>query len=636
MNRLRRPVSRPHRSWKSTRLYYPQLEALEHRLVPSADGLPGIVGAAAVDESSLYTLTFDAAGRNIESWSVNWGDGNSEVFAGNASQAQHTYAEGPANFTISATATESSPLAQFQWLTSVGGNGHYYALSLAPTDWRTVENGAVALGGHLASITSAAEQAFILQTFLAAPNDRAIYWIGIHDQQVEGQYKWTTGEAVSYTNWQTPNEPNNFNGVEDFGTINWHYGHLRPTGIPGSWNDAPLNGLNSALNGPEPSRGLMEFNQRLIGPVTTRTLTVQVDNVAPEATVTGSVEGYIGDSLSFTLDAHDVSAADQSAGFTFAVDWDGNGSVDETIHSVGPVSLSHQFDSPGVHQVLVTAMDRNGGVSESAGISVNVINLLPVASLTGPPTGVRGLVWTFEVSATDATPGDTEAGFTYQLDWDGDGVSDESVYGQPGLAVEHVFAATGTFQVGVRAVDRHGGVSEWAQSTATVVAAAVQDGVLVVGGTSGDDRIFARQELRDAVAVWVNGEFLGKFYPTAGVRLHGFGGADVLASSVRNQTSELFGGADDDVLLGGPGRDVFVGGEGADIVLGKTAFDVVVSDSYDLVVQSLSGRERGALHRQAHSPLRGWNWDGSDAGLDFFFASSPGNSNPNHAGGRPR
>src|SRR5262249_22655581 len=163
-------------------------------------------------------------------WTIDWGDGNVDTVAGSATSASHVYADGAAGGTgrtITATAVQAANLALFQLDPSVGGNGHYYALTSSPETWPATaasaaapsspdtwlpaEAEAVALGGHLASITSAAEQNFIVNTFLSGANDRNILWLGLNDQAVEGTFVWSSGEPVTYTNFQG-GEPNNFNG----------------------------------------------------------------------------------------------------------------------------------------------------------------------------------------------------------------------------------------------------------------------------------------------------------------------------------------------------------------------------------------------------------------------------------------
>jgi hypothetical protein len=75
-----------------------------HNVAPTLS----ISGAADVDEAAVYTLnlsSFDPGPDSITSWTINWGDG-SEVVTGNPTSVTHTYADGDANYTISATATD--------------------------------------------------------------------------------------------------------------------------------------------------------------------------------------------------------------------------------------------------------------------------------------------------------------------------------------------------------------------------------------------------------------------------------------------------------------------------------------------------------------------------------------------------
>lgn len=117
-------------------------------------------------------------------------------------------------------------------------NGHYYAMTEGlVVNWSATEAKAVALGGHLAAITSQAEQAFINDTFLS--DDGTMAWIGLSDHVTEGTYVWTTGEPLDYTNW-APLEPYDvYGGVEDYVCINWHRHFIttEPRPEKGTWND---------------------------------------------------------------------------------------------------------------------------------------------------------------------------------------------------------------------------------------------------------------------------------------------------------------------------------------------------------------------------------------------------------------
>jgi uncharacterized delta-60 repeat protein len=67
-----------------------------------------ISGASDVNEGASYTLnlsSFDPGPDTITSWSINWGDGI-EVVTGNPTSVIHSYADGDASYTISATATD--------------------------------------------------------------------------------------------------------------------------------------------------------------------------------------------------------------------------------------------------------------------------------------------------------------------------------------------------------------------------------------------------------------------------------------------------------------------------------------------------------------------------------------------------
>ncbi len=137
------------------------------------------------------------------------------------------------------------------------GTGHYYEYLNTSMNWTAAQPVAAArtyygLHGYLATVTSAAENSFILSKLAATG------WIGATDQAVEGQWRWATGPeglangglgtlfytgqnnnvnggpvAGAYNNWNS-GEPNNAGGAE-----NW--AQFFPT--TGFWND-----LNSGNN----------------------------------------------------------------------------------------------------------------------------------------------------------------------------------------------------------------------------------------------------------------------------------------------------------------------------------------------------------------------------------------------------
>ena len=116
-------------------------------------------------------------------------------------------------------------------------NGKKYTVIAANT-WGGAEAQAVAMGGHLARIDNAAENAFVAGLIAGLPSA----WIGGTDEISEGDWRWSDGNSPfwaglaggspvngAFTSWNG-GEPNDAGGNED-------YAEMSPTG---GWNDLPL------------------------------------------------------------------------------------------------------------------------------------------------------------------------------------------------------------------------------------------------------------------------------------------------------------------------------------------------------------------------------------------------------------
>ena len=103
-------------------------------------------------------------------------------------------------------------------------NGHSYQRFDTTLDWNSAKTACAALGGHLATITSQAENDWIQGNLM-----NGIYqiWLGGTDSAQEGVWKWITGEAWNYTNWSY-GEPNGGTGEN----------HLTIWNSAGVWNDS--------------------------------------------------------------------------------------------------------------------------------------------------------------------------------------------------------------------------------------------------------------------------------------------------------------------------------------------------------------------------------------------------------------
>jgi hypothetical protein len=139
-------------------------------------------------------------------------------------------------------------------------NGHSYYL-LTGNTWTESQAEAVRLGGTLAIINDAAEQAWVFGSFSTNGCISRNLWIGLRETAIEGVYAWVDGSPLTYTNWASGEPNNNVPGES--------YVHMSPS-RPGAWNDLPDAGIpNSTFS---PVYGLVE--------VRTPRLNIEVASVA--------------------------------------------------------------------------------------------------------------------------------------------------------------------------------------------------------------------------------------------------------------------------------------------------------------------------------------------------------------------
>ena len=96
-----------------------------------------------------------------------------------------------------------------------------YTFVPGPT-WDEAEAQAQALGGHLVTLNDEVEDRFLYQFFGDG------YWIGLTDRNGEGNWQWSSGEPVTYSNWLN-SEPNNNGGRQNYAWYWWGQG--------GKWDD---------------------------------------------------------------------------------------------------------------------------------------------------------------------------------------------------------------------------------------------------------------------------------------------------------------------------------------------------------------------------------------------------------------
>lgn len=132
-----------------------------------------------------------------------------------------------------------------QWPVEAGGNDHWYGIlgldlhhDQASEMARALEKDGVK--GHLASVTSPAENTFIVNQVIQSlrqPSLNDQYWLGA--VYAAGRWLWSDDSQWKFEHW-APGEPNNI-GVETSLSL-WGPSASTKKRIPGSWNNCPPNG----------------------------------------------------------------------------------------------------------------------------------------------------------------------------------------------------------------------------------------------------------------------------------------------------------------------------------------------------------------------------------------------------------
>ncbi|XP_065145780.1 ladderlectin-like [Paramisgurnus dabryanus] len=103
-------------------------------------------------------------------------------------------------------------------------------------NWATAEKNCQSIDANLASVRNKVEYNFLLS--LIVPADTLV-WIGGHDGEIEGQWLWSDGSQLDFTDWCS-GEPNNYQGnPESCLMINWTNNKC--------WNDAQCSSAFSYI-----------------------------------------------------------------------------------------------------------------------------------------------------------------------------------------------------------------------------------------------------------------------------------------------------------------------------------------------------------------------------------------------------
>ncbi|MFO0947020.1 MAG: PKD domain-containing protein [Planctomycetota bacterium] len=271
------------------------------------------------------------------------------------------------------------------------------------------------------------------------------------------------------------------------------------------------------------------------------------------ANISGPSSAVRGQPLTYTLTATDPSVVDQTGNFTFDIDWDGNGTVDQTVTGVSGIQVQHAYPTTGAFGIKLTATDKDGGASElgTFGVTVDALRLVNTAGVTNLVYGGTTGDDSIEFSQVDATTVLVKTlvqnGVAVNTSQTVSGVTGKVIaYGQSGNDQFVATALTST------AVEFHGG-----------------QGNDTLRGSKGNDQLFGEEDV-DRI-----------FGHEGNDSIDGGVGTDILYGEWENPGAGTVYGHD--TIHGGDGNDEIYGdgdgGEGtSDAIYGDAGDDLIFGD----------------------------------------------------------
>ncbi len=262
----------------------------------------------------------------------------------------------------------------------------------------------------------------------------------------------------------------------------------------------------------------------------------------------------------------------------------------------GAVTLGATLRAVGTQSLTVTDTVKPSITASQVGIRV-----IPLTSITGPSYAARNQTLTFTLGASGMPAG---AVFTYAIDWNGDGVVDQTTSGPSGTTVNHSYAASATYSIGLTATV-HIGTQDYTSyvtyQSVTVLAVSVTiqtdpgdaaKWALLVEGTTNAETLALSPGTGNGVALSITGTAVGTIAAPGGVAfghllVYGYGGNDTLRltggwtvpaflfGGDGNDTLDAGGSTANNVLVGGAGADALTGGRGRDLLIGGLGNDTL-------------------------------------------------------------
>lgn len=175
----------------------------------------------------------------INIWNVQENSYNIELGEGTFTAVLQTY-NAIQDYHECKSITFTTNVSSYSPIKTVVSKGHIYELYDKPTSWETAKLVCENKGGHLATITSSEEQMIIES--LIRYGKRTFYNVGATNLENINEWKWVTGESMSYTNWAI-GEPNNVANIERYLSVFNNENYLA------QWNDTTNASTSGVSNG---------------------------------------------------------------------------------------------------------------------------------------------------------------------------------------------------------------------------------------------------------------------------------------------------------------------------------------------------------------------------------------------------
>ena len=436
-----------------------------------------IDGDDTVDEGSPFTLNLfagnDPGVDTIASWTIDWGDGTTETISGNPNLAVHTYADGPNQFTITASVTDEDGtyVANDHVVTvlnvaperSIDGEdtvneGSPFTLDLfAGNDpgQDTIASWTIDWGDGTVETVSGNPNSAV-HTYADGPNQ---YTISAFVTDEDGDYQ-ANDHVVTVLNVAPERSIDGEDTVDEGSpfTLNLFAGNDPGDDTIASWTIDWGDGTVETISG-NPSSTVHTYadgpNQYTISAFVTdedgdyqaNDHVVTVLNVAPERSIDG--DDTVNEGSPFTLNLFAGNDPGQDTISSWTIDW-GDGTT-ETIPG-NPSSAVHTYaDGPNQYTISAFVTDEDGDYQANDHV-VTVLNVAPERSIDGDDTVDEGSPFTLNLFAGNDPGVDTIASWT--IDW-GDGTV-ETISGNPNSAVHTYADGPNSFTISAFVTDEDG------------------------------------------------------------------------------------------------------------------------------------------------------------------------------------